>query len=81
MNLDGVARSDAGKKPLKNHIFLSYLRLNHGAPGEGRTHDLQLRRLTLYPSELRARSTQEDCIRLTYTLRFRYSHASKTSWT
>lgn len=26
-----------------------------GAPGETRTHDLQLRRLTLYPSELRAR--------------------------
>src|SRR5262245_19270166 len=26
-----------------------------GAPGETRTHDLQLRRLTLYPTELRAR--------------------------
>jgi hypothetical protein len=26
-----------------------------GAPGEVRTHDLQLRRLSLYPSELRAR--------------------------
>ena len=25
-----------------------------GAPGEVRTHDLQLRRLSLYPSELRA---------------------------
>ncbi len=30
--------------------------LRNGAPGEIRTPDLQLRRLPLYPAELRARS-------------------------
>ena len=29
-----------------------------GAPGEIRTHDLQLRRLTLYPTELRVHVMQ-----------------------
>jgi hypothetical protein len=29
--------------------------MRHGAPGEIRTPDLQLRRLPLYPAELRAR--------------------------
>jgi hypothetical protein len=31
-----------------------WIQVKGGAPGEGRTHDLQLRRLSLYPSELRA---------------------------
>jgi hypothetical protein len=31
-----------------------WIQVEGGAPGEGRTHDLQLRRLSLYPSELRA---------------------------
>jgi hypothetical protein len=35
----------------KQGVWIPY---EGGAPGEGRTHDLQLRRLSLYPSELRA---------------------------
>ena len=31
-----------------------FQRLKNGAPGEIRTHDLRLRRATLYPAELRA---------------------------
>jgi hypothetical protein len=45
--------------------------LKYGAPGEIRTPDLQLRRLPLYPAELRARSLQ-------FTSRVRH-HQMQTS--
>jgi hypothetical protein len=45
-------------KPIEAYMlnFLLTKLGKNGAPGEGRTHDLQLRRLSLYPSELRAHS-------------------------
>ena len=50
----------ASMHTLKNRCIGSPVyreRKKNGAPGEVRTHDLQLRRLSLYPSELRAHGT------------------------
>ena len=48
--------------------------LRYGAPGEIRTPDLQLRRLPLYPAELRARD-------LSVHRRFRAINFRESYWT
>ncbi len=48
-----TANSSFSEANRKNVLVCGSQSLINGAPGEIRTHDLQLRRLTLYPAELR----------------------------
>ena len=56
MNQTGqtVVGVDVGGRKKGFQAVTAFRRLQSGAPGEDRTHNLQLRRLTLYPIELQA---------------------------
>ena len=56
-NICSLIRQESGIEPLLKKIRMIRCTTNflNGAPGRSRTYDLELRKLTLYPTELRAR--------------------------